>query len=291
MPAAPSNSAETLAARPDVAQREHSLVPGFRLSDLWRAPLHDLPVRNEILFENLDLAAGMQVLEIGPGSGFTAFLLSRTVSELTVADVGQEHLLALESRLRPQKPVRFVCADLSRDCSDLGLNGQFDRVFALDVLEYVVDPRAFFRNLGQLLRTGGRALVTFPNFLPPEGDGVTTFHTLQQLNELVASAGFTSFELHAVKLNRYAQFLYDACHELPVRIVRRLRKSKPDFNPQTYDQTWAYRNLRRFEPLKLGVHAYWEAVLWSIRRHRPVFTKEPLAKDILRKQILLLAER
>lgn len=291
MPTVTSNSTEVLAARGTAGGKEHTVVPGFRVSDLWRAPLHDLPVRNEILFENLDFTPGMRVLEIGPGSGFTAFLLSRTVSEVTVADVGRQHLLSLESRLRPQQAIHFVCADFSQDCSGLNLNGQFDRVFALDVLEYVPNPAEFLRNVARLLRPAGRMLVTFPNFLPPEGDGVTAFRTLPELTEIVASAGFGSFELHALKLNRYAQFIYDVCHELPVRVVRRLRKSKPGFNPQTYDQTWAYRNLRRFEPLKLGLHAYWEAVLWSIRRHRQVFAKGPLEQDILREQILVIAGR
>ena len=49
-----------------------SARPSARLSDLWKAPLHDFPIRDEILYQYLPLARDMDVLEVGPGSGVTA---------------------------------------------------------------------------------------------------------------------------------------------------------------------------------------------------------------------------
>ncbi len=271
--------------------RADAVAPSSRIADWWRAPVHDLPLRNEILFENLAFAPDMRVLEVGPGAGYTAFLLARTVSELAVIDISDQHLRDLERALQPAERLRLLRGDFSQDCSDLGVNGCFDCAFALDVLEYVVKPHEFFSNMARMLRPGGQLLVTFPNFTPPEGDGATWFTTQAELREVVASAGFASVRLCAVRPNRYVEFLYQVCHQLPLRLLRRRRWGGPEVNPQTYDRTWAFQNRRRLAAMKVALHAYWAAVLWAMRRFRPVFTKAPLGDEILRKQILILAER
>lgn len=73
--------------------------PPARWSDLWKAPLHDFPLRDEILFQFLPLSREMDVLEIGPGSGFTAFRISRMVRHVTLVDVAPQAVT--DRRARP----------------------------------------------------------------------------------------------------------------------------------------------------------------------------------------------
>jgi GNAT acetyltransferase-like protein len=63
------------------ARRNLSRRPSYPWSDLWRAPLHHFPIRDEIIHQCLPLRSDMDVLEIGPGAGFTAFRVARRVRQ------------------------------------------------------------------------------------------------------------------------------------------------------------------------------------------------------------------
>src|SRR6202158_613126 len=61
--------------------------PSFGLTDIWKSPLNDFPIRDEILYQYLPFSRDMDVLEIGPGSGFTAYWLGWGSCLLTPVDV------------------------------------------------------------------------------------------------------------------------------------------------------------------------------------------------------------
>src|SRR5207253_659448 len=82
----------------------------FRWSDVFDAPLHDFPIRDEILCQYLPLAAGADVLEVGPGSGFTAFRLARRVGRVTLLDVAPRAVDELRTTLGNIPNLQFVCA-------------------------------------------------------------------------------------------------------------------------------------------------------------------------------------
>ncbi len=106
---------EILDARAEAPSRPlgaASARPAKAWSDLWKAPLHDFPIRDEILFQFLGLEPSMQLLEVGPGSGFTAFRLSRVVNRLTLVEFAPEATSELTRRLRGLSNVRCVCADI-----------------------------------------------------------------------------------------------------------------------------------------------------------------------------------
>ncbi len=72
-------SAESLAAPGLAPTPVCGKRPPSRLSDIWKSPLTDLPIRDELLFQYLPLSPSMDVLEVGPGTGFTAFRLARSL--------------------------------------------------------------------------------------------------------------------------------------------------------------------------------------------------------------------
>ncbi len=69
-PAANSTAASTLPDRP--LQR-----PSFAWTLRGAAPVHDFPIRDEILFQFTPPISGGKYLEIGAGSGYTAYCLAR----------------------------------------------------------------------------------------------------------------------------------------------------------------------------------------------------------------------
>ena len=79
-----------------------------RNSNEKHAPLHDLQVRDEILFEYFPLESETRLLEIGVGSGFTPFRLARQIRSITGVDVAAGNVATL---------VRTVTGRVSRDAT------------------------------------------------------------------------------------------------------------------------------------------------------------------------------
>jgi SAM-dependent methyltransferase len=267
------------------------MTAGARLSDLWRAPFHDFPVRDAILDQYLPLPAAGRVLEIGPGSGFTAFRLARVVRSVTVADVAAEAVAALEQDLAGAVNVRCVVADVTApDFTDRVGRG-FDAAFGLDVFEYVTDPAACLQNLADSLRAGGELLLTYPNVPPPVGDGVTYFERTGDLDVLLEKAGFRRWEIGIVRLRPWAAGVYRALHERPLALYRRLRARERVGRPQTYEATWAFRHGRRLLRYKLPVHAAWLGLDLLMRAGGAFFSHSPASGPILGQQLLIRAWR
>src|SRR5437899_384712 len=106
--------------------------PSFYWSDIWKAPLHDFPIRDEILYQYLRFSPQMDVLEIGPGSGFTAYRLARQVRRLTLLDVAAESVAELRQQLGHLPNVRYICADVTQPGLVEQLAEEFDVAFGLD---------------------------------------------------------------------------------------------------------------------------------------------------------------
>jgi SAM-dependent methyltransferase len=263
--------------------------PSFRLSDIWKAPLNDFPIRDEILYQYLPFSTEMDVLEIGPGNGFTAFRLARQVRSLTLVDVAAQSLAKVGKQLRSLANVRCVCADLTLAGLPGQLEQEFDAAFALDVFEYLVDPAACLRNLAQVLRSSGELFLTYPNMPPPVGDGVTCFSRISELEDLLERAGFRHWQIFEVRQKPFANLLYSVVHEFPLRVYRRLRRGNPDPRPQTYEASWVFNHLEKLERYKVLLHLFWLVLGQGIRFGGDVFAAEPVSDQILGRQLVIRA--
>ena len=263
--------------------------PSFRWSDIWRAPLHDFPIRDEILYQYLPLSAGMDVLEIGPGSGFTAFRLARQVRSLTLVDVAVEVVTDLDRQLSFLNNVSTVCADVSQPGLAKRLDWRFDAAYALDVFEYLKNPGICLSNLAEVIRPGGSLLISYPNVPPPEGDGVTFFSNVAALDGLIKNAGFCRWETFAVRLRPWAAKTYRGLHEWPLRSYRWLHHQERDGQPQTYEATWAFRHRRKLLPYKIPLHFLWATLDLTIKAGGGVFGVEPIVESILGRQLVIRA--
>jgi SAM-dependent methyltransferase len=268
-----------------------SFRPSYRLSDLWRAPLHDFPIRDEILSQYLALGRDMDVLEVGPGSGLTAFRWGPRVKRLTLLDVAPGNLAKLQAALRDRPNLQFVCADICKPELADSFTGRFDAVYAIEVLEFVPDAGAALVNMAALLRPGGQALIQFPNYPPPRNPGITYFKARSELDHALKESAFSRWSLYALRLRPYAQALYNTFHERPLALYRRLRPQAGHHHPLVYDQTWAYQGGSRLEPYKPLLHGAWMALSAAMRLGGDWFERTPVGDQILNRNLLLLATR
>ncbi|MBA2466567.1 MAG: bifunctional 2-polyprenyl-6-hydroxyphenol methylase/3-demethylubiquinol 3-O-methyltransferase UbiG [Sphingomonas sp.] len=158
-----------------------SILPGeveqfARLADDWWDPdgssamLHKLnPVRLAYIRDRIDQhwsldeqsfrpLQGKTALDVGCGAGLLAEPLARLGASVTAIDavpelinVAREHAagqgLAIDYRATPVEDIE----------------GQYDLVTALEVIEHVADPRAFIGALGRRLAPGGLLILSTPN--------------------------------------------------------------------------------------------------------------------------------
>jgi len=268
-----------------------SARPPGRLSDLWKAPLHDFPIRDEILYQYLTLTPDMAVLEVGPGSGFTAFRWARRVRRLTLLDVAPGNLSRLRTALEGLANVRFICADICKPELADSLTDRFDALYSIEVLEFVPDAGAALANMAALLRPGGQALIQFPNYPPPRNPGISYFRTRAELDTALRGSAFSRWSVHALRLRPYAQALFNAFHERPLALYRHRRPRAGHHHPLVYDQTWAYQGSQRLEPYKPLLHGAWAALSAAMRLGGDAFEHITLDDDILNRNLLLLASR
>jgi ubiquinone/menaquinone biosynthesis C-methylase UbiE len=267
------------------------LRPSFRWADLIDAPLHDFPLRDEILFQFAPIAQGMDVLEIGPGSGNTAFRLRRVVSSLTLLDAAPELLEALRKQLGHFKNIHFLCMNLSKLNMTECPQPTFDLIYGLDVFEYISNPGACLQTMARALRPGGCLFLTFPNTPPPKGDGVTWFEHSADLEALLHESGFRSWEMFGVQLRSVPAALFEILHEMPLRLYRRSRRGKGRNVPQTYEETWAFQNKEQFVRYKPVLHFFWFLLGVMMRVGGDVFTSKRLPDPILGNQLVVRAWR
>lgn len=102
-----------------------------------------------------------KVLEIGCGDAFGAPIVAQAVSSLTCTDIDDEQLRENSERLSGHQGLEF----LYHDFRDSSLEGGFDAVYLLDVLEHIYPDECsrFLENVFESVSADGCAIVGVPN--------------------------------------------------------------------------------------------------------------------------------
>jgi len=128
-------------------------------------PLHELnPARLGYVRERVDLA-GARVLDVGCGGGLLSEALAGEGARTTALDLAPElievaRLHLLESGLDVDYRLQSV-ESLAAE-----MPGQFDAITCMEMLEHVPDPASVLRACADLLKPGGRLLLSTLNRTP-----------------------------------------------------------------------------------------------------------------------------
>jgi 2-polyprenyl-6-hydroxyphenyl methylase/3-demethylubiquinone-9 3-methyltransferase len=160
---------------------ETSIVPGeveqfaSQARDWWdpngpEAMLHKLnPVRLKYLRDRIDQhwqadecsrtpLAGKSALDVGCGAGLLAEPLARLGAKVTGIDAAPELIAVARDHAAAQGlAIDYRAGDVQT------LEGRFDLVTSMEVIEHVADPAAFLKALAARLAPGGLLVLSTPN--------------------------------------------------------------------------------------------------------------------------------
>ena len=101
---------------------------------------------------------GKQALDVGCGAGLLAEPLARLGAKVTAIDAAPELIAAAQDHARGQQlEIDYRAAAVEE------IEGKFDLVTALEVIEHVADPAAFLKAIAALLAPGGLLILSTPN--------------------------------------------------------------------------------------------------------------------------------
>jgi 2-polyprenyl-6-hydroxyphenyl methylase/3-demethylubiquinone-9 3-methyltransferase len=101
---------------------------------------------------------GKSALDVGCGAGLLAEPLARLGAELTAIDAATELIaVAREHSSRMGIEIDYRAGDVQE------LEGQFDLITCMEVIEHVADPAAFLKSIARLLAPGGLLILSTPN--------------------------------------------------------------------------------------------------------------------------------
>lgn len=105
--------------------------------------------------------AGKTALDVGCGAGLLAEPLARLGAAVTGTDAAPELIEAARTHAGEQGlEIHYVAGEVAT------LDGTFDLVTALEVVEHVADPASFVRSLADRLASGGLLIMSTPNRTP-----------------------------------------------------------------------------------------------------------------------------
>jgi len=123
-------------------------------------PLHQLtPLRMGFLKETIGIPQGRRILDIGCGGGLVCEPLARLGAHVTGIDPSPKNITAAELH-RGNLPITY------KACSVEEMEGCFDVVLALEVVEHVASLDAFLFHCSRLLSPGGLLILSTLNRTP-----------------------------------------------------------------------------------------------------------------------------
>ena len=149
---------------------------------------------------------GKRVLEAGFGSGnITRHLLNR--EQLTLIDRDEYYVRLMGRRWGHLENVQVVSGDLEDPVLYEKLDGPFDSVVSINVLEHLESPESAMRGFLEVLRPGGHAVISVPahQWLFSHVDralGHRRRFERRELRQLVSQSGFELVSLQ--EFNRLA---------------------------------------------------------------------------------------
>jgi len=131
----------------------------------WGTPAGQVRARRraDFIARGANLSAGMNVLEVGCGTGNFTELMAPSGASIIGVDISPELLVLAEKRKLPADRIKFIAARFE-DCD---LHGPFDAIVGSSVLHHL-DYRVALKRIFEMLKPGGVLSFAEPNMLNPQ---------------------------------------------------------------------------------------------------------------------------
>jgi len=153
--------------------------------------------RNLWTVELMDIAPDDRVLEFGCGPGFALAAAAAKATRGSLVGLDHSATMIAQARRQNRRPieaghVQLVGGGLER-LTDIG--EPFDKVFSVNVIEFLPDKAAAFRALSSILRPGGLLAITYM----PRHQQATRADALKNADEVSRHMRAVGFESIRVK--------------------------------------------------------------------------------------------
>jgi SAM-dependent methyltransferase len=160
--------------------------------------------RSRWAVELLDVQPTDRVIELGCGPGVAIDALAGRATRGLVVGVDHSEVMIRQAGRRNAAGVdagriRLVHAPVERLRLGNGLAGPFDAALAVNTIGFWPEPTTRLREIGALLRPGGRiALVSQPRC--PGADATTSAAAAAELSTRLSDAGFADVRVETLQL-------------------------------------------------------------------------------------------
>jgi 2-polyprenyl-3-methyl-5-hydroxy-6-metoxy-1,4-benzoquinol methylase len=203
--------------------------------------------------------APLRILDVGCAQGTLALLLAERGHNVVAVDIRPQFLEYAKSRY-VRGDIQFMAANVMED----DLPGEYDLIFANQIIEHLVYPAEFLARLQQLLTPGGRLVTTTPNGayiknnLPAyrdlgdprewehlqftaDGDGHFFAYSADELRDIFDATGFAQvqtryFESPFINGHMKLRYIHGLAAAPALRALDRLTLALPWVGPRSAHQ-------------------------------------------------------
>lgn len=213
----------------------HNVHVGYWRSDDDDSTLQQaMDTLTDVMIERISVTAGSRVLDVGCGVGGPAVRLAKTTGAHVVG-ISTSPVMVAEANRRARAEnvagqVSFLVADAMEELPWPAES--FDAAWAIESLVHMPDRAAALRQIGRVLRLGGRLTLTdFYEWTPVTGDRLAMiedfrrmsfnapFHRLEEYLSLLRAAG--------LYLTEFLEISQQVARHYP-ELLARLRQFKPE---------------------------------------------------------------
>jgi|GEM_PF-3079430 len=208
-----------------------------------RPPYSGLTYKHDLLTENLPIGCNDNIAEIGVGTGYSCFKLSAATAGVFGFDISQDLIETLNASAEPYGNLEFVQTAVSLGVPSEKYCARMDLVFSIDTLNYIAPPESFFVFIEKLLKSGGRAMVGFPNETDEKNEGITNFENAASLRKAIAAGNLVC---DAILPCDYTSWFHFVNRNLWYRVKKVFYRDHYDgkTNPQVFNNTVAFKLIK-----------------------------------------------
>jgi SAM-dependent methyltransferase len=176
-------------------------MTGRAAQDFWLENLGAADRFNRWVLSRFERHLGLEVLEVGCGSGNFTVLMASRGHKVTGIDIEPAYVETAQKRVAAFPGSSASVADATAS----EFQARFDTVVALDVLEHIADDGAFLARLGAALKPGGKIVLKVPagRWLHSRMDDAIGHHRRYDragLAETLRRAGFEPVEIGHINM-------------------------------------------------------------------------------------------